>query len=131
MLDDNARSGFESNPSPDGFSAMPSDLSVNGAARGRGHAWTPGPWEVHRANTTRLGWDVQTEGGKDLVAFNLREANAHLIAAAPELYAALDAALGALIECGCDDNDMGASAIASARLALSRARGECDSKGGA
>jgi hypothetical protein len=55
--------------------------------------FTEGPWEVHEATSSRLGFDIQTVGGDELIAFNLRNAaNARLIAAAPEL-------LEALIEC--------------------------------
>ena len=53
-------------------------------------AHTPGPWQIHRANSSRRGYDVETANGRRLVAFNLsNEANARLIAAAPELLAAL------------------------------------------
>lgn len=61
--------------------------------------WTPGPWTVHKSRTTD---DVGIIGGggclaecfseirrKNENAVREQEANAHLIAAAPDLYAAL------------------------------------------
>lgn len=50
---------------------------------------TPGPWEAHNKNENRMfGWGVYSPmkiGGKCVVAENLWEADAKLIAAAPEL----------------------------------------------
>ena len=64
--------------------------------------WTPGPWTVHKSRTTD---DVGIIGGggclaecfseirrKNENAVREQEANAHLIAAAPDLYAALEMA---------------------------------------
>lgn len=154
MPDDNARSGFESNPSPDGFSAMPSDLSVNGAARGQTPAWTPGPWKVAGPfNSQAYGWRINEVRIKDrhgeddiaVIGYDFTDddakaavmADAHLIAAAPELAdfaARFEAAAGFLIA-GLPTNHAVAKDLIglreAARLALSLARGECDSKGGA
>ncbi len=57
--------------------------------------WTPGPWSAHEA---KFGWEVVVGErplyGKSITgwgAVSTTEANARLIAAAPELYEALEA----------------------------------------
>lgn len=51
------------------------------------------------------------------------EANAHLIAAAPELYEALESVIRSYIH-HCPDANNGSKAIANARTTLAKARGE-------
>lgn len=90
--------------------------------------WTPGPWTVHKSRTTD---DVGIIGGggclaecfseirrKNENAVREQEANAHLIAAAPDLYAALDAIIDGRMW-SMSDNKFGA-----AKAALAKARGQ-------
>ncbi len=59
--------------------------------------------EVHEATTTRKGFDIQTAGGKELIAFNVKgRAWAELFAAAPELLAACEDVIEALHIAGYD-----------------------------
>ena len=105
--------------------------------------YTPGPWYAFaRLNTQTFavfgpendprkpvvewpGFDATiTELGAKQV-----EANAHLIASAPELLEALEEALNAMIGCsvpagGIDDRQAIISAQKSARAAIAKARGE-------
>ena len=91
--------------------------------------WTPGPWTVHKSRTTD---DVGIIGGggclaecfseirrKNENAVREQEANAHLIAAAPDLYAALDGLLGLL-----DAGSLYEPQAYAARAALAKARGQ-------
>jgi hypothetical protein len=96
-------------------------------------AWTPGPWKTlgyhgpyertistvekpHReiASAHADSWD----GGYRL---DRMEANAHLIASAPDLYDALQAICDAQGYCGADDM---AALMRTAQRALAKARGE-------
>ena len=91
--------------------------------------WTPGPWAVER-NKRTWGW-VDVVGpslgvGGPTQATDLtladevkRIAEAHLIAAAPDLYAALDGMLGLL-----DAGSLYEPQAYAARTALAKARGE-------
>ena len=91
--------------------------------------WTPGPWAVER-NKRTWGW-VDVVGpslgvGGPTQATDLtladevkRIAEAHLIAAAPDLYAALDGLLGLL-----DAGSMYEPQAYAARAALAKARGQ-------
>jgi len=91
--------------------------------------WTPGPWAVER-NKRTWGW-VDVVGpslgvGGPTQATDLtladevkRIAEAHLIAAAPDLYAALYGLLGLL-----DAGSMYEPQAYAARAALAKARGE-------
>lgn len=91
--------------------------------------WTPGPWAVER-NKRTWGW-VDVVGpslgvGGPTQATDLtladevkRIAEAHLIAAAPDLYAALDGLLGLL-----DAGSLYEPQAYAARAALAKARGE-------
>jgi hypothetical protein len=96
--------------------------------------WTPGPWSIVPAGEDEWGevnvFDrvlvaahrhVSVEGRTDVEA----NANARLIAAAPDLYAALEGAL-VLAEKWADYAEGGPKtrAIIRARAALARARGE-------
>ena len=91
--------------------------------------WTKGPWAVER-NKRTWGW-VDVVGpslgvGGPTQATDLtladevkRIAEAHLIAAAPDLYAALDGLLGLL-----DAGSLYEPQAYAARAALAKARGE-------
>ncbi len=96
-------------------------------------AWTPGPWEVNPVT-------AQVDGitnGEPLAICQLlwptderseaeTEANAHLIAAAPELYEALKAFLeDERFQVGVGGNPIAVERmIANARTVLAKARGE-------
>lgn len=84
-----------------------------------GERWTPGPWEYHS-----LSASVIQSGDPDgnSVCLEAGDADGHLIAAAPELYEALEGLLEMT-----DDDQWGAEAEAAqrvARAALAKARGE-------
>ena len=106
--------------------------------------WTPGPWAVER-NKRTWGW-VDVVGpslgvGGPTQATDLtladevkRIAEAHLIAAAPDLYAALDDLLASYAEpdqqiccgghdCGCRGASVRDLAEHHARAAIAKARG--------
>lgn len=82
--------------------------------------WTAGPWvvtgNIHRyADGPDTGYDGEY----------INHADANLIAAAPELYDALDASL-MYLECCCDHDgsDPASKVLVAARAALAKARGE-------
>jgi hypothetical protein len=84
--------------------------------------WTPGPWMVETGDDGVLSSvfryeDVEYTGIAYLTLDN-HEANARLIAAAPDLYEALDAIIDG-ISWSMSDNKFGA-----AKSALAKARGE-------
>ena len=94
--------------------------------------WTPGPWRAvmgsrHVVDVFAGDRDVVSVYGGG-VGFEYRDANAHLIAAAPDLYAALET-LSALND---DSGPFGGEiyqdrvdrAWSAARAALAKARGE-------
>jgi hypothetical protein len=99
-------------------------------------AFTPGPWELHRHSTTSVigskGFVVAACGGHsnnmadpDELAEEL-QANARLIAAAPDLYDAADMALNTLLGCcvsagGVDDRKTILEAQAMLRAAIAKA----------
>ena len=80
---------------------------------------TPGPWGVTRLQGVEY---VTIDGGRVSVArvsaLKTGEANARLIAAAPELLAALELALIAI------DEDAAPKVAGMARAAIAKARGE-------
>lgn len=84
--------------------------------------FTPGPWE--KKDYWKHGHPTIACGDGYGIALVLydddSEANAHLIAAAPELYESLEAALSQLDSYACGD------VIAAAEKALAKARGEHD-----
>lgn len=95
--------------------------------------FTKGPWTCHR-NTSfwEFGCDERgqlgdvcasafTPEGRAPDAEETMEANAHLIAAAPELYVALEALIKECDMCGHPDEP---EAVEIARSALAKARGE-------
>lgn len=84
-------------------------------------ARTPGPWETSVNDEGQ--WDVCAEGGGDMVADlsdcpENAEGNARLIAAAPDLLAALKAMFADACDCGpdvhCRSCELGLRAIAKA-----------------
>jgi hypothetical protein len=59
---------------------------------------TPGPWKAQPAGYPTRQWDIVADSGRRNVAETIcdHEANARLIAAAPELLAACEGVLGVL-----------------------------------
>lgn len=90
--------------------------------------FTPGPWVVYRDMPTDV---VVSKSGECSLATldcgcgdrNTQRANAHLIAAAPELYEALDACLGLILNQEMQDGFESQQGH-MARAALAKARGE-------
>lgn len=82
-----------------------------------------GTWEVHTADSTRKGFDIQTVGGNALVAYNIKnESVARLIAAAPDLLEALRYLVEFRDSMGTDfDHDDAESFFAQARAAIAKA----------
>lgn len=94
--------------------------------------FTPGPYVVHeddRPLITHKPYSVLLPGSNDGVAYFIAtKANAHLLAAAPELYEALaeitrDDGDVSAVEAWADD-EAGAQWFARAHTALKKARGE-------
>ena len=97
-------------------------------------AWTPGPWAFHKRGQRVYGGKT---GGMDVAQVRINpdfEANGHLIAAAPDLYAALDDLLASYAEpdqqiccgghdCGCRGASVRDLAEHHARAAIAKARG--------
>jgi len=84
--------------------------------------WTPGPWRMDLS-----GVESKHQRVCDVLASSLaeRNANARLIAAAPELYAALESLLTHDSAAGpCDVPGLKCDCYERARAALKRARGE-------
>ena len=91
--------------------------------------WTPGPWRI---NECRYGFSIHSN---DTVIVNTEdeegrfgpihdESSAHLIAAAPDLYAALEQCLAlAELKYGNTD-DIASHVFGECRAALAKARGE-------
>jgi hypothetical protein len=95
---------------------------------------TPGPWKsVHDPHYPGM---MVVEGpempitiitsaiGVDFKSYVRRVANAHLIAAAPDLLAALEACESAMQSCMADFNQYDQAAYDAARAAIARAKGE-------
>lgn len=93
--------------------------------------FTPGPWTTEDFNTQRFavyapnGRICQMDITRDSQRAEEGQANAHLIAAAPELYEALREVLSAYVPGwdGAEYSDVGGS-VSHARAALAKARGE-------
>lgn len=85
--------------------------------------WTKGPWEA-RANRvyTTSGGEVAVATKSDPSHRHAANWTAHLIAAAPELYEALAELVSA--DMYMDDTNEKQDALAAARDALAKARGE-------
>lgn len=84
--------------------------------------WTPGPWEWDDCvwgydPNEQAPWLVQKDSGVPVLRGEIRcaRANAHLIAAAPELYEALEMML---------EFPKAGPSTSTARAALAKARGE-------
>jgi hypothetical protein len=92
--------------------------------------FTPGPWEAHRHTGGQKGLTVEASGLPLLKMYSGRneEANARLIAAAPELFDGLERAfvfVCHLMPLGSTDNRTEAGKlIDSLRVPLAKARGE-------
>jgi len=89
--------------------------------------WTEGPWSVQRdgfimSNDLDAGAFAKVYGAGDLEA----DANAHLIAAAPELYEALSYLVAETDPDIDEDYNPHAQPLRKARAALAKARGEID-----
>lgn len=93
--------------------------------------WTPGPWRMEwqtpnmgneNATIALVGDYRVTASTPDYEVHGPDKVDARLIAAAPELYEALEAIVGALL----DQDHVGALQIArtAGRAALAKARGE-------
>lgn len=87
--------------------------------------FTPGAWYVNGGELIGDSTILATlcwHSGRDIE----NEADANLIAAAPDLYAALAAMIADAERCGIGDlaDQMDADVVAKARAALARARGE-------
>lgn len=87
--------------------------------------FTPGPW---CARFKRARYEITGTGGELMIqlhgAQNNAEQNANLIAAAPDLYAALEAMLQQFDADECHNSAADIEAILMAKAALAKARGE-------
>ena len=88
---------------------------------------TPGPWSTYRGEDTNYWWIIRDAEGHELGSGDggFEKDDAHLIAAAPELYAELEMLCnvieGAGIECIPPEIE---ARISCSRDALAKARGE-------
>ena len=90
--------------------------------------WTPGPWRYDRTNGSPTTGEHMIAGAKPGYLAEVRDcgsgdvrANAHLIAAAPDLYAALEAMTARMsLYSGHHDDAL----TAMGKAALAKARGE-------
>ena len=92
--------------------------------------WTPGPWRYDRTNGSPTTGEHMIAGAKPGYLAEVRDcgsgdvrANAHLIAAAPDLYAALERTLNFIAN---TESEMGETLPCGdvARAAIAKARGE-------
>jgi hypothetical protein len=97
--------------------------------------FTPGPWNtVHGVYTPEDNYFSMIAASEGGVASVWNKEDAYLIAAAPELYEALEGAIGALeysVDCARDDGDNSDIDFAQSKLdaalnALAKARGEAN-----
>lgn len=84
-----------------------------------GTTFTPGPWRISGQGTIRAG-----DGWIGSVHWRNRAANAHLIAAAPDMYAALKALIEADANFGEDGFAARATAFTAAAVAIAKAEGQ-------
>ena len=89
--------------------------------------WTKGPWRYDRTNGSPTTGEHMIAGAKPGYLAEVRDcgsgdvrANAHLISAAPDLYAELVSLMAAYAECNGEDHP----AYGRAEYALAKARGE-------
>ncbi len=84
-------------------------------------AHTPGPWTLAEGRSGYQFWPLIQHGGKDIAVCSRQvdetDANARLIAAAPDLYEALRA----MIDCAGDDDARAYRAVTQAKAALAKA----------
>ena len=88
---------------------------------------TPGPWEIAKGKTyCAIRTDDRVIADMRLVGLHYNDANARLIAAAPDLLEAMQALFGAdMVYCMMGDGkDDQIEAIAKARAAIFKATGE-------
>jgi hypothetical protein len=90
---------------------------------------TPGPWNARKvggpAFKNQVLWAIDyNKDQEQVVDFVYEEADATLIAAAPDLLAALEACESAMASCMADFNQYDQAAYDAARAAIARARGE-------
>ena len=99
--------------------------------------WTPGPWVAYENAEDKCFYVAQQDGApytpdySDVCGLECRtwsgertivqQANAHLIAAAPDLYEALGQAVTSMQDNGYSNSHV---AVRAARAALAKARGE-------
>lgn len=93
--------------------------------------FTPGPWRIEDFLIKAGGDESGERGGIKIAKFGISEilaaeddANASLIAAAPDLYAALAGLVDVIAEINGFADDAGNPAWAAAIAALAKARGE-------
>lgn len=95
--------------------------------------FTPGPWDLLAGcYTPENGYFWMVQVADRTTAYAFEEANAYLTAAGPDLYEALQGAIGALeysVDCARDDGnnsdiDFAQSKLDAALKALAKARGE-------
>lgn len=102
--------------------------------------WTPGPWSIAHSTKWPECFEIGTGPWRDPGYFdewqvatvwggsNHTTATAHLIAAAPDLYGALEALHRQALQSTVSDpaNEYGREALDAARAALAKARGETE-----
>lgn len=88
---------------------------------------TPGPWSTYRGEDTNYWWIIRDAEGHELGSGDggFEKADAHLIAAAPAMLAALRAMVGVTINSGQVSDDM-APALEMALAAIKQATGEAE-----
>ena len=88
--------------------------------------YTPGPWRLGRGHKTGTPRTVMPVLRRDsLIRSQNYEANAHLIAAAPDLLEALESIQAWVTDEGFEDTHEGVAEIcAQARAAIAKAHGE-------
>ena len=92
--------------------------------------FTPGPWVPYNSDNGRIfsHWYIRVDGGPSIVTVhnglpdNQDMANAHLIAAAPAMYAALQRLFNGNVDCG-SYWKVDVSDIQAAKEALAQAEG--------
>lgn len=99
--------------------------------------WTKGPWSYWSPETDNGKWQIDCDGGpmlprRKIATVHTREmgseANARLIAAAPDLYEALSKLLARHDRPhGFDDAEWYRDVVEPARAAIAKARGDCGS----
>jgi hypothetical protein len=80
---------------------------------------TPGPWNVSQPSGNYI---QAPTGGIAALTYGASKADAHLIAAAPDMLAALEALLDDALALGLADSHLSGSAI-EARTAITKAKG--------